>query len=264
MATTTTGPRDRLDGAGLDDIWAKYLRTRDLGLRNGLVERYFHLVHEAARVLHGKLPASVVLGDLLCYGGEGLLAAIELYDTTRGARFETFARMVIWGRMMDGLRSSDHASRAMRLQAKKLEEAAEALRQRHGRAPTTEEVCTELGLNAEMYQSLVRWVTSGKLASMSASAEWVGQGGREVELGATLEAPAADRPDRAVMHRDMKAYLLKQLSREERLILVLYYGEGMTQKEVGLTLGVSESRVCQMLLEVRGKLERRFREVEPV
>lgn len=229
-----------------------------------LVERHVGLVRAIAARLVKRLPRSVDAGELESMGWEGLLRAGRKFQEGRGVRFETFAKPVIRGAMLDGLRKIDPARRPLRNYIKRLEVAAEKLRQRHGCEATPEELAKELGLGADSMLRKEVLRTAATLRSLSGDGGRSGgrvEGAGGVPSGGLSDARSED-PARAAQRRMVKEYLLRGLDRSERLVMVLYYFEQMKMKEIGLVLELSEGRVSQIHAEVLERLRGRMKEAD--
>ncbi len=204
------------------------------------VTRYIGLVRAVVQRLAASLPAHVPREDLESYGVMGLLEALQRYDPSQGVRFETFAWHRIRGAILDHLRSLDLAVRSDRQIARRIERAHEHLTSRLGREPSREELAAEVGLEPD--------VLDAELARLHALV--VTSFEELVSRGAAGE-PASDQedPEEAAERREMLDALrrgLARLSERERLVLGLYYYEGLTLAEIGAILDLTESRICQI------------------
>ena len=248
----------------VQQLWREYKRTHDRELRNGLIERYLPLVKYNAERIHVKLPEEVALDDLVSAGIFGLIAAIEAFDLSREVKFETYCAPRIRGAILDELRTWDWVPRLVRIRAHQLQQARRELELELGRAPTQEELAGHMGLSREEFDKLVRDATAVGLVSLSRkfyetdSSKDV----REIDL---LQDRRVSDPLTEVHKRDVKEAMTRGLSRAEALILVLYYYEQMTMKEIGQTLDLSESRVSQIhssiLARLRAQMDRRKQEL---
>lgn len=233
------------DAAAVEKAWREYKQTHDATLRNRLVEHYLHLVRFAAERLGAKLPDEVDVDDLMSAGIFGLVDSIDAFDPDRGVKFETFCAQRIRGAILDELRSLDWVPRLVRHRAQRLQETMRALEVELGRAPSPDEVARRMGLPREEYDKIVRDAGAVSLVSLSqkiADAD----GAREMsEMDVVPDENGAD-PVIEAQKADIRDLINNGLSRAERLIIVLYYFEQMTMKEIGATLDLSESRVSQM------------------
>jgi len=221
--------------------------------RNQLMDAYLPLLKSCAIRLKGGLPNFVELDDLYNSGVFGLADAIERYDPARGIKFTTFAPLRITGAMLDHLRSIDRVPRLVRDRAKKLERAISKYTKQHGRPPTQDELAKLLGINLKELQ---RILDDGQVVGEVSLDQPINSKSQTKDMGMAeiLGDPAAVSPIDAAHKRSLKELFCKMLSRHERLIVMLYYYEGMTMKEIGQTLDLSESRVSQMHTLVKERL----------
>lgn len=244
--------------APVEQLWNRYLRHRDIATRNLLVESYAPIVQAHASRLTRKLPAQVSYDEICSAAYDGLIEAVESYDPSRKARFETFCQQRVRGAVMDWLRTLDAQSRTVRSFEKRVTYAQEILDAELGRPPTPAEIAKRLGVSQERYEHLVRLSHLGHEVHFSAlenaSDASGGSSGRNWELG----DPNQNDPSAALERRMLTEHLTRGLMREEKLVLVLYYFEEMTMAEIGLVLNLSESRVSQIHKEVLGRLRRRL------
>ncbi|MDP6380468.1 MAG: FliA/WhiG family RNA polymerase sigma factor [Phycisphaerae bacterium] len=231
--------------AELDKLWRKYRRTNASAIRNMLVERYLPLVKYNSERMWAKLPDEVQLDDLMSAGIFGLMDAIAAFDLSRGVKFETYCAPRIRGSILDELRNMDWVPRLVRSRAHKVARARREMEARLGRVPADDEVADFLEMSIQEYNKLVRDAHAVSLIPLSRT-RYESDSSREVrEIDVITDATAAP-PDTAVQESDLKELITKGLSRSERLIMLLYYYEEMTMKEIGATLDLSESRVSQM------------------
>ena len=248
MTGTKTPKRD------IKDVWVEYKRTRTEALRNVLMENYLHLVRYNAERIHVKLPDEVELDDLMQAGIFGLKDAIESFDLERGVKFETFCAPRIRGAILDELRSMDWVPRLVRSRANKLDTATKSLETTLGRSPTNEEVAKQLQVSMGEYEKMAK--DSSAVGLVSLSRKWFetdsNKDVREIDV---LEDKRGTDPVREIQRKDLKELISRGLSRAERLIIILYYFEEMTMKEIGSTLDLSESRVSQMHSSILARLK---------
>ena len=238
----------------LEQCWERWFDRRDPGARDRIIVHYSPLVKFVAGRVGAGLPSSVDPGDLVSYGVFGLIDAVERFDPERGVKFETFAVPRIRGAVFDGLRSLDWVPRSVRSRAREVENAFQNLEHRHGRAPTDVELAEHLKLTKP---ELEKWLAS--IASTT-----VGPLDRALVAGAEPRALTGDVPDSpsAVVEENEVKRLVKvevrRLPEREKLVLTLYYDEGLTLAEIGTVLGVTESRVSQIhtkaVLHLRSRL----------
>ncbi|MSR31071.1 MAG: FliA/WhiG family RNA polymerase sigma factor [Gemmataceae bacterium] len=242
--------------AGLDmmQVWLEFRRNPSDDLRNRLIERYLPLVKYNAERIWARLPDGVELDDLTSAGVFGLMDAIHAFDLDRGVKFETYCVPRIRGAMLDELRSMDWVPRLVRSKASKMEEARKSLEGQLGRQPLPEEMACKLGISTEEFQKMVGDATA--ISQVSLNKKWYETDSykdvREIDI---LEDKRAEDPTFKLQNRDLMRMVTKGLNRNERLIIILYYYEEMTMKEIGATLDLSESRVSQMHSSIVTRLQ---------
>ena len=239
----------------IQQVWHAYRADPDnQSLRNRLVERYLSLVKYNAERIWARLLDGVELDDLISAGVFGLMDAIEAFDLNRGVKFETYCVPRIRGAMLDELRTMDWVPRLVRSKASKMEEARKTLEAQLGRPPRPEELAERLGIPVDQIDSHVGEATAVNLVSLNK--KWYETDSykdvREIDI---LEDKKGEDPTRRLQRKDLMRMVTKGLNRNERLIIILYYYEDMTMKEIGATLDLSESRVSQMHSSIVGRLQ---------
>jgi RNA polymerase sigma factor FliA len=245
-------------------LWQNFRSTADAEARNRLVEIYLPLVKFNADRIAAKLPDEVDVNDLMSAGIFGLVDAIEAFDLGRGVKFETYCAPRIRGAILDELRSMDWVPRLVRSRAHKLDRITRVLEAELGRSPTENELASRLGIDKAELAKLVRDATAVTQISLSRK-HYETDSNRDVCEVDVLEDKRGKNPLTEVQKRDLKNIITRGLTRAERLILILYYYEEMTMKEIGATLDLSESRVSQMhssiLARLKMQLETRHKEL---
>ncbi len=243
-------PRPKID---IKKAWIDYKKNKTEDLRNILMENYLHLVRYNAERIHVKLPDEVELDDLMSAGIFGLMDAIAAFDLDRGVKFETYCAPRIRGAILDELRSMDWVPRLVRSRAHKLDNATKELEVEIGRTPTHEEVAKRLKVSMNEFEKMAKDASAVGLVSLSR--KWFetdsNKDVREIDV---LEDNRGADPVREIQRKDLKELMTRGLSRAERLIIILYYFEEMTMKEIGATLDLSESRVSQMHSSILARL----------
>lgn len=209
--------------------------------QGSLLDQYLPLVRRQALALQVRLPASVDLDDLIQAGAVGLLDAFNRYDASAGATFATFASQRIRGAMLDELRTRDWLPRSVRRQARAMEESHRRLAQQLGRAPDERDIAGDLGMPLAEYLKLLNDTNCGLLMPFE---EVVAAGGEPAPEQAESQTPQALLE--AFEDQTQLAAAIEALPEREKLLMALYYQEELNLKEIGLVLGVSESRVCQL------------------
>ncbi len=238
----------------IDQIWGQFHKTRDDRSRNLLLEHYRNLVRYCAERLHSKLPDKVELDDLISAGFFGLKDAIDAFDPTRGVKFETYCSPRIRGSILDELRSMDWVPRLVRARAHQLAKATHSLETSLGRKPTEQEIAEELDLDMEEFNRLQRDANAASQVSLNTKYS-DGDSEKDIREIDIIKDERSENPVIEAQKRDLKSLLTKGLTRAERLIVVLYYYEEMTMKEIGATLDLSESRVSQMHSSIIARLK---------
>jgi RNA polymerase sigma factor for flagellar operon FliA len=244
----------------IDRLWAEYKASGDREARDRLIVHYSPLVkYVAGRVAVG-LPQNVEQADLVSYGIFGLIDAIEKFDPARGYKFETYAIARIKGAILDELRSIDWVPRSVRAKARALEQAYAKLESELHRTPTDEELANELGLTDEQLQATLSQISFVGLVALDEMLTVGGDRGDSITLGDTI-ADSGEGPVGAYEVEEMRQILAEAVNRmpeREKIVLTLYYYEGLTLAEIGQVLGVTESRVCQIhtkaVLQLRARI----------
>ena len=235
-------------------VWESFHKTREDYYRNLLLEHYRDLVKYTAERLHSKLPDKVELDDLISAGTFGLMDAIDAYDPARGVKFETYCAPRIKGSILDELRSMDWVPRLVRARAHQLAKATHSLEMHLGRKPDERELADEMNMDVEEFGRLQRDANAASLVSLNTKCG-DSEGEKDVYEIDVIRDHRSEDPLLEAQKRDLKNLLTKGLTRAERLIIVLYYYEEMTMKEIGATLDLSESRVSQMHSSIVARLK---------
>jgi RNA polymerase sigma factor for flagellar operon FliA len=260
-----TSPKEiSLRDMPIEDAWVEYKKTGSEELRNILIERYLDIVKFTAERMHMRLPSEVDVEDLMSAGLFGLMDAIDAFDLERGVKFETYCAQRIRGAIFDELRAMDWVPRLVRSRTAKVERARKGLEMELGRKPTEKEVCDRLAVNKSEFQKLSK--DSKPVGVVSLNRKWFetdsNKDVREIDV---IRDNRQENPLTEVQRKDLKVLITRGLTRAERLIVMLYYYEEMTMKEIGLTLDLSESRVSQMhssiLARLKAQMQHRTKDV---
>ena len=247
--------------AAIGDLWQEFKASGDPRLRERLILHYSPLVKYVAGRVGVGLPPNNEQADLVSYGIFGLIDAIEKFDVTRAIKFETYAISRIKGAIIDELRAIDWIPRSVRYKAREVEKAYAALEARLHRTPTEAEVAEELHIGLDELHTIFSQVSFVNVVALDELLNVGGERGDKLSLVDTLEDVKAEDPVAAFETEETK-YLLARaintLPEREKIVVTLYYYEGLTLAEIGQVLGVTESRICQMhtkaVLQLRGKL----------
>jgi RNA polymerase sigma factor for flagellar operon FliA len=249
-------------------LWKEYKGEGTPDARERLILHYSPLVKFVAGRVAAGLPQNIEQADLVSYGIFGLIDAIDKFDPARGFKFETYAISRIKGAIIDELRSIDWVPRSIRAKARAIERAYSKLENELRRSPGDAEVAAELGVSEEELNSTLSQISFVGLVALDELLA-AGNSGSDTGGSATVGDTIADRahdPVEAFESDEMKHLLADAINRmpdRERLVLTLYYYEGLTLAEIGSVLGVTESRVCQIHTKAILQLRARLADPEP-
>ncbi len=248
------------DPVKLARLWAEYKESGANELRDQLIVLYSPLVKYVAGRVAAGLPPNIEQADLVSNGIFGLIDAIEKFEPERGYKFETYAISRIKGAILDELRSIDWVPRSVRLKARAIEQAYSKLESERHRSPSDAELADELDMSDGQLQKALGQISFVGLVALDEILLVSGERGETLTLGDTVADPSAG-PMATYEVEEMRQILadaINQMAEREKLVLTLYYYEGLTLSEIGQVLGVSESRVCQIhtksVIHLRAKL----------
>ena len=246
---------------GVDDLWRLYKAEGHPQVRERLILHYAPLVKYVAGRVGVGLPQNIEQADLVSYGIFGLIDAIEKFDPKRAIKFETYAISRIKGAIIDELRSIDWIPRSIRSKAREVERAYADLEAKLHRTPSDREVADELGISLDDLHGIFGQVSFVNVVALDELLSVNGEKGDKVSLVDTLEDHRVEDPVRAFESQETKHLLARAINllpEREKIVVTLYYYEGLTLAEIGQVLGVTESRICQMhtkaVLQLRAKL----------
>ena len=244
----------RLAEDELEQLWHEYLKDKtNKAARDTLIVQYIYLIRYVVGRVKVTLPSTISIEDIAGYGVEGLINAIERYSPQKNTRFETYALIRIRGAILDKIRAQDFLPRSVRKKIKDIKNAQEHLKQEFGRMPTTKEVAQYLDMDVDKVTQILSEDTV-----MTSLYEKKGSNDDSIEIIDTIEDTNKLNPQEQAEEKNVKQELeraLQRLPERERIIMVLYYQENMTLKEIGETIGMSESRVCQLHAQAIMKLK---------
>jgi RNA polymerase sigma factor FliA len=254
------------ESAEVERLWGDYKASASAADRDRLIVHYSPLVkYVAGRVAVG-LPQNVEQSDLVSYGIFGLIDAIEKFDLGRGYKFETYAIARIKGAILDELRSIDWVPRSVRSKARQLEKTYAKLEAENHRTPTDAELADAMEMSESQFQSMLSQISFIGLVALDEMLSAGADRGESLTLGDTV-ADTADGPVAAYEVEEMRQILAEAINKmpeREKIVLTLYYYEGLTLAEIGEVLGVTESRVCQIhtksVIHLRSKIAASERE----
>lgn len=239
--------RERFGFESIDDVWQSYKRKPSRADRDRLIEYYMtHHVRRIAERMHAQLPKQVDVDDLIQQGYLGLVESIERFDPSRGVKFETFSGRRIFGAMRDWLRSIDPMPRLSRIREKKIANVTERFRKEFGREPGEQELCDRLDMTVPRFRRIMGGDRPPLMVHFNA-ARPEGDSLEDSDGMRSFEDRNHRTPDVNAEHDDLRRWITAGFTRRDRLIIILYYYERMTMKEIGKSLGISESRVSQRL-----------------
>jgi len=253
---------DQDDTGAIQQLWVEYKATGAREARDRLIVHYSPLVKYVAGRVSVGLPQNIEQADLVSYGVFGLIDAIDKFDLERQIKFETYAIARIKGAIIDELRSIDWVPRSVRAKARSVEKAYATLEASLLRTPTDAEIAQEMGISEGDLQTIFNQISFVGLVALDEMLSG-GERGESTTLGDTIP-DKGEGPVAAYEVEEMKQILAGAISRlgdREKLVLMLYYYEGLTLAEIGEVLGVTESRVCQ--IHTKAVIQLRSRMAEP-
>jgi RNA polymerase sigma factor for flagellar operon FliA len=243
-----------------EELWLQYRQDRDPKIRELFIKQYAPLVKYVAGKVAVGMPHNVEFDDLVEFGVFGLLDAIEKFDPDKNVKFKTYAVTRIRGAIFDELRSIDWVPRSVRQHAREIEDAISSLEAQLGRTATDQEVANSLGMNESEYLKTMMKISGTSILSLD-DVWFSGDENDKVSIGDSIESPSNLNPDVIVEKDEIRRVIVEainELPDKEKKILVLYYYEDLTLKEIGEVLEVTESRVSQLhtkaILRLRAKL----------
>ncbi|MCU0866214.1 MAG: FliA/WhiG family RNA polymerase sigma factor [Planctomycetes bacterium] len=252
-AAPSSGPHTMTESE-LEVIWKTFKRTRDENLRNTLIEHHMPLVRSIAERVLQTLPKSIDVDDLSSAGTFGLMDAINGFDLSRGIKFKTYCTTRIRGSILDELRSQDWVPRLVRLKSHRLDRAIRQLEGELGRAPNQMEIAQVLGISLEELQAHEAEANAKTIFSLSE--KWDdGDEEKEMEKVEILADRKSVDPVDTIQQSDALEMITGSLTKKERLIILMYYYEGLTMREIGEIMELTESRVCQIHSNVMARLK---------
>ena len=249
----------------VDGLWERYVADRSKDDRDRLILHYSTLVGFVASRLAAGLPSSVEQAELASSGMFGLIDAIEKFEPQRGFKFETYAMSRIRGAILDELRSYDWVPRSVRAKARQLEQAFARFESEHHRAPTDDELADLLGLDLDALQTLMTQVSMTGVVALD---EMVGSDSEDSTALVDVLPARVDGPSDVLAVEELRHRMageIDQLPEREKLVLALYYYEGLTLNEIGTVHGDTERRVCQnhptAVMHLKARMEATERDV---
>ncbi|MDR2500185.1 MAG: RNA polymerase sigma factor WhiG [Treponema sp.] len=243
-----------------EELWHEYRQNRDPTVREAFIKQYAPLVKYVAGKVAVGMPHNVEFDDLVGFGVFGLLDAIDKFDPEKNVKFKTYAVTRIRGAIFDELRSIDWVPRSVRQKTREVEEAVGSLEAHLGRTATDQEIARSLGMNESEFLKTMMKISGTSILSLN-DVWFSGDENDKVSIGDSIESPESLNPDIIVEKDEIRRVIINainELPDKEKKILVLYYYEDLTLKEIGQVLEVTESRVSQLhtkaILRLRAKL----------
>lgn len=243
-----------MDESCRDRLWQNYIKTHDAQYRDQLIVEYAQLVKIVAGRLSMYLGYNVEYDDLVGYGIFGLIDAIDKFDYGKNVKFETYASLRIRGAILDQIRKMDWIPRSLRQKQRRIDQAMSKIEAETGKTATDEQIVQELGITLD---ELNNWQGQAKMSNMVSLDEFTEEGTETTKMEAVGNA-RFEKPEDAVEREELKKMIveaLDTLTEKEREVVVLYYYEDMTLKEISLVLEVSESRVSQLHTKALNKMK---------
>lgn len=237
-------------------IWEKYTKNPTQEMREQIIIEYAPLVKIVAGRLSMYLGGNVEYEDLVSYGVFGLIDAIDKFDTNKDVKFETYASLRIRGSILDQIRKMDWIPRTVRQRQRKIDEAIKSLEVRTGKTPTDEMLAEELGVSGE---ELLSWQSQLKVTNVVSLNEFV-ESGNEPVMDAKGNFRFA-QPEEVIAETELKRMLkdaMQLLTEKEQKVILLYYYEDLTLKEISRVLEVSESRISQLHTKALQKMKKKM------
>ena len=242
-----------MDENSRNHLWKEYMSTKNSEIRDKIILEYAPLVKIVAGRLSIYLGYNVEYDDLVGYGIFGLIDAIDKFDYDKGVKFETYASLRIRGAILDQIRKMDWIPRSLRQKQKKMEAAISKIETQYGRPAKDEEIASELGIETE---ELINWQGQAKITNIISLDEFVEAAGeKEVNV---IKSNSYEQPESIALRNEIKQQLmdsLEKLTDKERKVILLYYYEELTLKEISRILEVSESRVSQLHTKALQKMK---------
>lgn len=246
----------------INELWRLYKEEGDPQARDRLILNYAPLVKYVAGRMGTNFPSHVDESDLVSYGLLGLIGALERFEPSRNIKFETYAIARIKGSILDELRSLDWVPRSVRSMARQIEKSSASLENKLHRAPTDDELAKDLNLSKDEFQEALTRISNSSIVALEELWTISGTGTESVALIDTIEDRQSKDPAVVVDVNDVKdrlAQAIANLPEREKVVIALYYYEGLTLREIGEVLGVTESRVSQLhtkaILRLKGRLK---------
>lgn len=243
-----------------EELWSEYKKAKDPAIREFFIKQYAPLVKYVAGKVAVGMPSNVEFDDLVGFGVFGLLDAIDKFDPDKNVKFKTYAVTRIRGSIFDELRSIDWVPRSVRQKTREIEDVIVRLESKLGRTASDTEIAGSLGVSENDFHQTLFKISGTSIMSLN-DVWYSGDDAERISIGDSIESPSSLNPDVIVEREEIKRVIVEainELPEKEKMVLVLYYYEDLTLKEIGQVLNVTESRVSQLHtkanLRLRAKL----------
>lgn len=243
-----------------EELWVLYRKKRDPRIRESFIKQYAPLVKYVAGKVAVGMPHSVEFDDLVGFGVFGLLDAIDKFDPEKNVKFKTYAVTRIRGAIFDELRSIDWVPRSVRQKTREIEDVIGSLEAQLGRTASDQEIAKALGVSEDEFVKTMMKISGTSILSLN-DLWFSGDENDKMSIGESIEAPSSLNPDIIVEKDEIRRVIIEainELPDKEKKVLILYYYEDLTLKEIGQVLEVTESRISQLhtkaILRLRAKL----------
>ncbi len=246
-----------------EELWIEFKKTKSMQLRDAFIRQYMPLVKYVAGKVAVNMPSSVEFDDLVGFGQFGLLDAINKFDPDKKVKFKTYAVTRIRGAIFDELRQLDWVPRSVRQKSREIEDTIGELEARLGRPASDEEIASAMGVTLDAFNNTVLKVSGTSVLSLN-DVWYSGESSDRMSIGDSIESPASLNPDVIVEREEVKRVIMEainELPEKEKMVLVLYYHEDLTFKEIGQVLQVSESRISQLHTKANMRLRSKLTNV---
>jgi len=242
------------------ELWTLFKENRDPKIRDMFVKQYAPLVKYVAGKVAMGMPHNVEFDDLVGFGVFGLFDAIKKFDPDKHVKFKTYAVTRIRGAIFDELRSIDWVPRSVRQKSREIEDTIHRLESSLGRAASDQELANEMRMTTKEFQKTMMKISGTSILSLN-DVWYTGDDNDKVSIVDSIESPSSLNPDIIVEKGEIKRVIIQaitELPEKEKKVLVLYYYEDLTLKEIGKILEVTESRISQLhtkaIMRLRSKL----------
>lgn len=226
----------------IESLWIKYSQTKDVEIKKELIEHYIDLVKIIAGRMYNYYGSKIEYDDLIGYGTLGLIDSINKFDLTKNIKFETYAQIRIKGSIIDNIRKLDWVPRSLRKKSRELQNTVSILENKFGRTPSNTEIAIHLDIPLEELELLLSDISSFNISSL----DDILKNNTENHI---RDFEESNKPEQAYEQKEIKSLLAESIDKlveKEKLVISLYYYEGLTYKEIGKIMELSESRISQI------------------